>query len=299
MYPPQFTTTAVVCPCSIWTPDQAPVHPSADDLNAVELGLRFRTSVAGFITGIRFYKGTSNVGPHVGNLWTNSGTLLGTVTFTDESASGWQEAVFGAPIAVTANTTYVVSYHTDSGGYAADQGYFQAASVINPPLQALANGIDGANGVFRYGPSAFPTDTPSSTNYWVDVVFSTTAVDTVPPTVTSVTPGGSATSVTTTTAITATFSEAMNPASVTGSTIELRDPSNTLVPGVWTYRRTDAPGHSPAVRGTCLFDDLLRADRGRCGWCAGRRWKSSRRRRHVVVFHSRAAAADREGYDRR
>ncbi len=52
---------------------------------------------------------------------------------------------------------------------------------------------------------------------------------------TSVTPGGSATSVTTTTSITATFSEAMNPASVTGSTIELRDPSNTPVPGVVTY----------------------------------------------------------------
>ena len=33
--------------------------------------------------------------------------------------------------------------------------------------------VDGANGVFKYGPSGFPNSTYKSTNYWVDVVFAT------------------------------------------------------------------------------------------------------------------------------
>ena len=78
------------------------------------------------------------------------------VTFTDETASGWQQAALAPPVAVTANTTYVVSYHTDSGLYAGDSGFFQSAGVTNGPLTALANGVDGPNGVFKYGPSGFP-----------------------------------------------------------------------------------------------------------------------------------------------
>ena len=39
----------------------------------------------------------------------------------------------------------------------------------------------------------------------------------------------------TNTAVTATFSEAMNPASITGATFELRDAGNTLVPAAVTY----------------------------------------------------------------
>jgi hypothetical protein len=45
--------------------------------------------------------------------------------------------------------------------------------VDNPPLHALANGVSGGNGVYRYGStSSFPNGTWLSTNYWVDAVFS-------------------------------------------------------------------------------------------------------------------------------
>ena len=70
-------------------------------MNSVEVGVKFQSSVDGYITGIRFYKHTVNTGTHTGHLWTSNGTLLGTATFTNESASGWQEATFAAPIAVT------------------------------------------------------------------------------------------------------------------------------------------------------------------------------------------------------
>ena len=85
----------------------------------VELGVKFRADVSGFITGVRFYKGAGNTGTHIGSLWTSGGTLLAQATFSNETASGWQQVNFGAPVAVTANTVYVASYFAPNGGYAA------------------------------------------------------------------------------------------------------------------------------------------------------------------------------------
>ena len=141
------------------------------DSSAVELGVRFRADMNGHVTGVRFYKGATNTGTHVGSLWTNTGTLLATATFIGETASGWQQVAFSTPVAITANTTYVVSYHTNTGNYGFDGAYFASAGVDNAPLHALATGVDGANGVYLYGASAFPTSSFNATNYWVDVVF--------------------------------------------------------------------------------------------------------------------------------
>ena len=84
---------------------------------------------------MRFYKGAGNTGVHTGSLWTSSGALLSTGTFTSETASGWQQMLFPAPVAVSAGTTYVASYHAPNGHYAADSNYF-ATALTNGPLQA-------------------------------------------------------------------------------------------------------------------------------------------------------------------
>ena len=228
--------TGATCPCSIWSPAQTPALASANDGSAVELGTRFRSDVNGFVTAIRFYKGAQNVGPHVANLWTGTGTLLATVPFGSVSTSGWQEVTLPSPVAITANTTYVVSYHTASGFYAADNGYFATASTDNGPLHALQDGLDGPNGVYVYGASAFPNQTFSSSNYWVDVVFATSVgPDTTPPQVSSVTPASGATSASVTVPVTVTFNENVNAATVTTSTFQLRDAANTLVPSTVSY----------------------------------------------------------------
>jgi hypothetical protein len=87
-------------------------------------------------------------------------------------ASGWQEAYFSAPVAISANTTYVISYYAPVGRYADDANYFKFG-VDNAPLHALANGIDGPNGVYAYGGNGtFPSSSYNASNYWVDVVFS-------------------------------------------------------------------------------------------------------------------------------
>jgi len=166
---------------SIWNDATLPGEPSTPvDSNAVELGMKFRADVNGYVTGVRYYKGIDNTGTHVGNLWSSTGESLATATFTNETASGWQEVSFATPVQITANTTYVVSYHTEVGHYAFDFGYF-TGSVANPPLRALADGEDGPNGVYQYGAGGFPSDTYHASNYWVDVAFTTTPPPPPPP----------------------------------------------------------------------------------------------------------------------
>ena len=173
----------VACPCTIWSATTTPSRIETSDTNAVELGVRFRSDTNGTVTGVRFYKSTGNTGTHTGSLWTNTGTLLATATFSGETATGWQQVTFNSPVAITANTSYVVSYHTNTGQYAVDNRYFATSGVDNPPLHAPATGV-GTNGVYRYGASAFPNQTFEASNYWVDVVFSPGGSSaTVPPTV--------------------------------------------------------------------------------------------------------------------
>lgn len=160
---------------SLWATGATPQNPSDQDRAAVELGVRFRTDVAGKLAGIRYYKSAANTGRHTAHLWSNTGTLLASATFTSESASGWQTVRFGSPVTLVAGATYVASYHTDVGRYAGDTSYFKGRSVDSGPLHALADGQGGANGVYRYGATAFPNQTYQSTNYWVDVVFAPAA----------------------------------------------------------------------------------------------------------------------------
>jgi len=168
------TVAPRTCPCSVWTASATPQNASATDTSSGELGMKFRATQAGFVTGVRFYKGPTNTGTHIGNLWTSTGTLLARATFTNETASGWQQVNFSAPVQISANTTYVVSYFAPVGGYAYNSWFF-VSGVDDEPLRALANGEDGPNGVFADGSATlFPNQTFGMNNYWVDVVFSQT-----------------------------------------------------------------------------------------------------------------------------
>ena len=74
---------------SIWDVAATPTVASADDPNAVELGVKFQSDVDGHITGIRFYKGDLNTGTHIGNLWDSSGQLLASATFVDPAGENY------------------------------------------------------------------------------------------------------------------------------------------------------------------------------------------------------------------
>jgi len=231
-------SVTVNCPCSLFGNNYTPLVTSANDSTAYELGMKFQSTVPGWVAGVRFYKGAGNNGTHTGSLWTSTGTLLATGTFTNETASGWQSMTFANPVQISANTTYLVSYYDPDGHYADDTDLFDWARNT-PPLtapRAVYTAPVSGNGVFHAGGAGFPTSTYHGTSYGVDVIFDTTQPSGSPPAVTSVTPYPGSSSNPVSVAPTATFSKPVVPG--TGS-FTLTDSSGNTVPGTVTFDSTD------------------------------------------------------------
>jgi hypothetical protein len=156
----------------LWTDDDAPVVADSGPDQPVEVGVKWMSAEPGTVTALRFYKGAGNTGPHMGHLWTEGGQLLAWAVFRNETASGWQTAPLSEPVAVGPGSSYVASYHTSTGHYSADAGYF-AAARLRGPLHAPEDSLI-PNGVFAYGPpGTFPAGSYNASNYWVDVVLET------------------------------------------------------------------------------------------------------------------------------
>ena len=233
------------CPCTIWPATAVPGTINAGDGGPLELGVKIRTTVAGSITGVRFYKSPANTGTHTGSLWSASGTRLATGTFTNETASGWQQLNFATPVTVKANTTYVASYFAPNGGYSYDGGYFSGSSAGLAPLTALQSGTDGGNGVYRYSStSAFPSSASSGSNYWVDVVLDTATASTTPPVVTSTSPTSGATGAAITAPVSAVFDHAIDGDTLT---FTLKDPNGNTVPGAKTLPASNKATFTPST----------------------------------------------------
>src|SRR5260370_25018811 len=157
-----------ICQTSLWMNSTTPGGPEVtNDTASVTLGLKFYSDVPGSVSGVRFYKGPDNTGPHVGTLWSSTGTKLAQITFSGETATGWQQANFSSPVNIAAHTTYVISYLAPKGYYTCDQNYPWAA-LSTTPLHVSG----AAPGVYAHGSaSSFPTSTWNRSNYWVDLGF--------------------------------------------------------------------------------------------------------------------------------
>ena len=224
------------CPCSLFG-NAEPAQPSENDGRSIEVGTRFRASVAGTITGLRYYRGAGWTGTPTGRLYSAGGDLLAEVTFPATSAVGWQQAQLSQPVTVTAGTTYVVSYYSLSGDYAFEQGFFEESHEA-APLLAPADAPGSANGVYRYG-GGFPADTFQASSYWADVVF--VPADTTSPAIEAVTPAPGATGVPRETVVTAVASEPLEASGVTAGIFRLRDANGTTIPATVSY---DAPSRT-------------------------------------------------------
>jgi VCBS repeat-containing protein len=167
---------------SLFSASSTPAQTALNDGQPLEVGMKFRSSVAGQITALKFYRSAADTGTDLLDLWTSSGAKLASATFTNTAASGWQTVALATPVSISANTLYIVSYHT-TGEYVATNTYF-TADVSNGTLTAPSTANASGNGVYAYGGTTsagiFPTNTYSAANYWADVVFSTTTTN--PPT---------------------------------------------------------------------------------------------------------------------
>lgn len=159
----------------------------------VELGIKFRVTQSGTLDSIRFFKGNTNTGTHVGSVWDNNGNLLATVTFTGETATGWQQMKFPTPVVLVPGITYTASYWGSGLAYTAESGLLDNNDNVRGPFILIAGstastsvadpGNEG-NGVYKYSPDPattpagaannFPDQTTGdATHYWVDVAFTT------------------------------------------------------------------------------------------------------------------------------
>ncbi len=277
MAPPTTTPTTTTPPTtippgaavSIWPGNPVPALVDAATDGPVELGVKFRSDVAGYVTGLRFYKSTANTGTHIGNLWTGTGTRLGTVTFTGETAAGWQQATFPTPVPIEANVVYVASYFCPAGHYSGTRDYFASQGADAPPLHAPASADVGGNGVFVYAStSAFPTRTYQALNYWVDVVVVGFAA---PTTSTTLSPTTTLPPTTTTTTPTTTTTTGSPPTTTSSSTTTLATTSTTtttLPPGCFRATICPDPSQPAATTTTTLPGATLPAGCYRALICA-------------------------------
>lgn len=161
----------VACPCTVY--GDAPGGTPSGDTSAVELGLRFEAAQDGYVSGVRFHKTAANTGTHRGTLWSAAGTPLASVEFTDESATGWQEASFTSPVPVVAGESYVVSYTAPNGGYTSTSWAFQSRGRDAGPL-TVAGGFGAAPAGVYGAAGTVPAQSWDNAAYYVDPVFTFT-----------------------------------------------------------------------------------------------------------------------------
>jgi len=171
-------------------------------------------------------------------VWTFTTSPLPTVTSTipTNGATGVPTSqVLTANFSEAMNcATITTSTFTASGGVAGTVACAGASATFTPASPLAANTTYTATittGATNVGGGAL------ASNYvWSFTTGATSGA--TPPTVTAVTPLNTATGVALNTAITAAFSEAMNPATITAATFTLTGPGATPVGGAVTYNST-------------------------------------------------------------
>jgi hypothetical protein len=227
--------TTADCPCSLMG-NLAPTSVGNDVRDGrggtgpwtYEMGTKVVPSATTELVALRFYKDAGETGTHIGRVWSASGTQLAQVTFQNESASGWQRQALANAITLTAGQTYTVSVGLNTKYVLTTSGL--ATAITSGPLSSVV----GSNGVYNVTAGSFPTSSWNNSNYFVDGVVRTPGT-TRTPQVTTRTPVAGATNVDQATTVTATFSTAMDAASIGASTFKLATAGGTAVPASVSY----------------------------------------------------------------
>ena len=182
-----WTFTTMDCPCQLMPSTLTPVstgNPVQDGRSGTgpftyELGTSFTVDQAMKLTAVRYYKSPGETGTHVGRIWSSTGTQLAQVTYTGETASGWQQQALASPLTLTAGQTYVSSVGLNAFYSFTDLGLQTAKS--NGPLRSIV----GSNGLYANAAGTFPTLSYHQANYFADVVVTTPSGTTPAPQVVS------------------------------------------------------------------------------------------------------------------
>jgi RHS repeat-associated protein len=165
--------------------------------------------------------------------------VSGDFTFTtpDTTPPVISNVAAGGITASGATITWNTNENSDSQVEYGPTAAYGQSTTHNPALvTAHSQGISGLTSGTLYHYRVKSRDAAGNLAVSGDHTFTTTAApDTTPPTVTSFSPAAGATNVSANVNVAVTFSEAMDAATVNGATVELRDPSNTLVSATVSY----------------------------------------------------------------
>jgi len=137
----------------------------------VELGVRFTTSQAVDIVGVRVYR--VDDGAVTGSLWNASGDrVAGATAFAGTATHGWQDVMFPTPVPMAPGQTFFASYSTPAGTYAYEHDYFTGGPITVGPITAPQSVAGALNGLYCYY-GCFPTSSFRDSNYWVTPLWTT------------------------------------------------------------------------------------------------------------------------------
>jgi hypothetical protein len=104
---------------------------------SVEVGVKFRSDVAGTVTGVRYYKHLTDNTSHTGSLWSSTGTLLATVR--SQAVRQWMAGTDVRDSSGDQRQYHLHRSRTHGTTYSATGNAFLNAGVDNAPLHALKN----------------------------------------------------------------------------------------------------------------------------------------------------------------
>src|SRR6185312_3278977 len=119
-----------------------------------EFGVEFSTEIAVRITGARVYKAPLAAGATYVTLWSIAGVKLGEIAGTWVSdAGGWRTLEFATPVAIAANTKYIISYYAAGGFWAQNDWVYNGMDFIEYPFHIgrYEEGAEGKSGASRVG----------------------------------------------------------------------------------------------------------------------------------------------------
>lgn len=149
------------------------------DTDQIVLGFLFKVATAGNVVGYRFYDGQYplwNSAYREGSLWTVAGVQLATKVSPNRTNNGWIEVLFDAPVAIAANTPYMISVFHDLGNWSATFAALEHDVVSGDiTIYGSDNVPDGGAWQGRYietPTNAFPVNgSGGKSSYGVDVMF--------------------------------------------------------------------------------------------------------------------------------
>jgi hypothetical protein len=173
-------------PQSLLTNQTPEVGNASDATPGITRGVSLQFAENGQITHVRWWSPTSNGGTYTVGIWrvtaadpSGAGTLLASKVHSGTpTGDAWNLTALDTPVAVSASSAlYRIGVHNDQGRYVASNSFF-VSPLVNGQITAEADGTNPVGlgtmrqGTFQISASlAYPQNTGSAANYFVDVVF--------------------------------------------------------------------------------------------------------------------------------